>query len=1100
MTTFDIRLFGAIEIRRDGELLTDFRSQKALVLLAYLICENRPVTRDYLAGLGWPEMEQSQALGLLRRSLHDLNSQLPGCLEIDRRTVCFSPTAPVTVDTHRLAHWLTRNELAGWVEAVARYPAPFLHGIYVEDAPELESWLLREQERWQQAATRVLQRLIQHHTDEAAYALALRYVQQLLALEPWREEAQRQAMLLLARTGQVSAALLQYDRCRHILQAELAVEPAPETEQLYTKLKAIAQAPPPNLLAATTPFMGRAAELAELPRLLASPNHRLITILGPGGMGKTRLALEVAHNVVNEQQRVFLQGVCVVALAGSDSAAQFISALAQALAFTVQPQSPPADQLIHYLGDKEMLLLLDNFEQLVEGASVAFVSKLLQMAPHITLLITSRVRLNLQGEQLYWLQGLPVPAAPANPAALGVIDSSEYSSLQLFSERARRVQPATLLSPADGVSIVAICQLVQGMPLAIELAAAWTAVLSPAQIVSEMSRSLDFLASEMQDLPLRQRSMRAVFATSWRLLAAAEQTVFQQLSIFRGGFTLEAAQAVAGTTLSLLTRLQQHSFIQYQPNRDRYAIHELLRQYGAEQLAQHEVAAEQTQRRYSSFFCRLLAQLGTASKTSQQESALATAVIENENLHAGWIAAIHHQLLDLADAALDGLLRIDEWRGRYAEGEQICALAIAHLTPAELPNALPLRAKLLTWQGIFARYQGEPERADQLLHASSGLMDRLELAGNDVRAAQAFLKLRMGKFAERMDRGKAVDYFEQSLIIYQALDDAWGSAHVLETLGFMALEGEDYTGATVYYKESLHLFQGLGDTRGGLRVLNQLVVSLTFENNPTEALACADEAERIVTQIAEPTLVADTLARKGVGTWYFGKLADVYSCYRRSLAIYEELGDHHTLPNAHLLMSEVLLHLGQIDECQIQLQKALTLIERSGDIFYQGWARMMAGMASVFTKKPEQAEKQFYEGIESFSQSGQNRRVGECWPILAITAVESNDLERAQHCLYNAFRLLKNAQYLPSILLALEATAFYLSRQDALTEAIELDALVERYDLLKNSIWVDVVMRQPIHLATATLPPAVVASAQARGRTFDLWTTAMRLLAQLSST
>jgi DNA-binding SARP family transcriptional activator len=376
MTTFDIRLFGAIEIRRDGELLTDFRSQKALVLLAYLICENRPVTRDYLAGLGWPEMEQSQALGLLRRSLHDLNNQLPGCLAMDRRTVHFSPTEPATIDIYTLANLIAlsdrdHGDIAAGADVAFLYRAPFLHGIYVDDAPELESWLLGEQERWQQVATRVLQRLIQHHTDEAAYALALRYVQQLLALEPWREEVQRQAMLLLARTGQVSAALLQYEHCRHILQAELAVEPAPETERLYAKIKAITQAPPPNLLAATTPFIGRTAELAELPRLLAKPNNRLITILGPGGMGKTRLSLEVARNVVSEQRRVFLQGVCVVALAGTDSAAQFVSALAQALAFTVQPQSPPADQLIHYLCDKEMLLLLDNFEQLVDDLACA---------------------------------------------------------------------------------------------------------------------------------------------------------------------------------------------------------------------------------------------------------------------------------------------------------------------------------------------------------------------------------------------------------------------------------------------------------------------------------------------------------------------------------------------------------------------------------------------------------------------------------------------------------------------------------------------------------------------------------------------------------
>lgn len=214
------------------------------------------------------------------------------------------------------------------------------------------------------------------------------------------------------------------------------------------------------------------------------------------------------------------QVALVVALAGADSAAQFIAALAQALAFIVQPQSPPEEQLFNHLGNKELLLLLDNFEQLINTASVAFVTELLQRAPDVKLLIPSRVRLNVQGEQLYWLQGLHFPAAQVNPEALTLTDLNQYSGLQLFIETARRVQAPSLPTTEDASAIVTICQLVQGMPLAIELAAAWTHVLSLAKIVTEMSRTLDFLASELQDLPLRQRSMRAVFDTSWRRRAA----------------------------------------------------------------------------------------------------------------------------------------------------------------------------------------------------------------------------------------------------------------------------------------------------------------------------------------------------------------------------------------------------------------------------------------------------------------------------------------------------------------------------------------------------------------------------------------------------
>ena len=638
MATFDIRLFGAIEIRRDGLLLTDFRSQKALVLLAYLICENRPVTRDYLAGLAWPEMAQSQALGLLRRSLHDLNSKLPGCLAIDRRTVHFSPTTPTTVDIQTFMTLMAANDLDGWTTAAACYRSPFLQGIYVDDAPELESWLLHAQEQWQQVAMQALERLIQHHTESSAYALALGYVQQLLALAPWREEAQRQAMLLLARTGQVSAALAQYKRCRQILQTELAVEPAPVTEQLYTRLKAIAHLPPPNLPVATTPFIGRAAELTDLVHLLAHPSSRLLTLLGPGGIGKTRLALAVASQVITAQQRVFLHGVHFVALADTDTAAQFVSTLAQALALTVQPQSPAADQICHYLRDKELLLVLDNFEQLLDDTSLAFVTKLLQTAPDVKLLLTSRVRLNLQGEQLYWLQGLHFPIAQANREPLPLTALRQYTGIQLFIEATQRVQPAYRLTEEDARAIAAICQLVQGMPLAIELAAAWMSILTPADIAAEISRNLDFLAGEMHDLPLRQRSMRAVFDTSWRLLQPDEQVVIQQLAVFHGGFTRAAAQSVTGATLPLLMSLVHKAFLS-QSMTARFEVHELVRRYATDKLMQTADKSTALRDRHTTYYAAYLAQLPSGWGRAAQPDAAAF-LQELANLRTAWLWAV----------------------------------------------------------------------------------------------------------------------------------------------------------------------------------------------------------------------------------------------------------------------------------------------------------------------------------------------------------------------------------------------------------------------------------------------------------------------------
>lgn len=239
MSTFDIRLFGAIEIRHKGVQLTQFRSQKALTLLAYLISHDRPIMREFLAGLTWPEREQSLALGLLRRTLYDLSSKLPGCLLIDRRTVQFRPMVSVSIDVHTFAMLAAQDNPAAWAQAIVLYQAPFGEGIYLNGAPELENWLLREQEQWQQHVAHLLNRLIVRHQAEGAYEVALHYARRLVELEPWREETHCQIMWLLVRTGQTSAALAQYRRCRQALWTELAVEPTATTQALYANIQAM---------------------------------------------------------------------------------------------------------------------------------------------------------------------------------------------------------------------------------------------------------------------------------------------------------------------------------------------------------------------------------------------------------------------------------------------------------------------------------------------------------------------------------------------------------------------------------------------------------------------------------------------------------------------------------------------------------------------------------------------------------------------------------------------------------------------------------------------------------------------------------------------
>jgi len=315
----------------------------------------------------------------------------------------------------------------------------------VRDAPEFEDWLLAQRARYRELALHALHTLTQLHLQRGDTAEAIDSATRLLALEAWREEAHRQLMLAQARSGQRSAALAQYETCRRLLAQELRVEPSAETTALYERIAAAKRRV--HLPPAATPFVGRAGELAQIARLLADPTGRLITLSGPGGGGKTRLALEAAARAATS----FLHGVGFVSLAAAGSLEVAPSAVAEALGVTLSGKADPHEQLLAYLRDKELLLVLDNLEHLA-GAS-EWVGQLAQAGPEVRLLVTSRERLNLHGERLLELGGLDSP-----PDAAG----AGYSATQLFLNSAQASQPSFELNDENAAAVGRICRLVDG--------------------------------------------------------------------------------------------------------------------------------------------------------------------------------------------------------------------------------------------------------------------------------------------------------------------------------------------------------------------------------------------------------------------------------------------------------------------------------------------------------------------------------------------------------------------------------------------------------------------------------------------------------------
>ena len=380
-------------------------------------------------------------------------------------------------------------------------------------------------------------------------------------------------MLALARTGQRSATLAQYKRCRRLLRQELDVEPSAETTALYEHIKASMQRPRHNLPVAKTELIGRAADLAELRRRLAAPTCRLLTLVGPGGVGKTQLALAVAPDRVE----AFLDGVWLVELATLSEANDLTAAIVDGLGFTFADTDSLEPQLIDALRRKELLLVLDNFEHLIAPSSLSLLSRILKQAPGVKLLVTSRERLDLAAEWLCDVSGLPYPTGGADAAA--------YPAVQLFVQRVQRVRPEFNLSPTNISAVTRVCQMVEGLPLAIELAAAWTRSLSPDEIAAQVARGLAFLASTAQDIPERHRSLAAIFEQSWSLLDSSERDALMRFSAFRGGFDQHAAVAVAGPVLPALHTLCAGSLLRVD-NQGRYDMHLLVRQFAGEKLAE----------------------------------------------------------------------------------------------------------------------------------------------------------------------------------------------------------------------------------------------------------------------------------------------------------------------------------------------------------------------------------------------------------------------------------------------------------------------------------------------------------------------------------
>ena len=920
-----LRLLGSCEFQRaDGAVRLE--SVKTGTLLAYLALQANPQPRHKLMGLLWGDLPEASARRNLRHALWNLRNQfdssdhLPLLLS-DQQMIQFNRAADVWLDVTEFERRVQReaeltdstrpdNRAMLLREAMDLYRGDLLDGFYVDDAPAFEEWLLVERERLRALAIETPHRLVAHYIGWGEYADGLDYARRLLAMEPWREEAHRQMMRLLAFSGQRSAALAQYETCRRVLAEELNAEPSPETQALYESIHASqdlgqprAITPARNLPPQATPFVGREEELAKIAELLRDPACRLLTLVGPGGIGKTRLAVRAAANA-----DTFGDGVFFAPLAGVGSADLLVPVIATAIGFSFHSGESTHAQLLDYLRDKGMLLLMDNFEHLL--ASAPIVAEILQMASRVKILVTSRERLNLGEEWLFQVEGLQYPTADMT-AVSGLPTALEgYSAVQLFVQGARRVRLGFVLAEEDKPVVARFCQMVEGMPLAIELAAAWVRALSCQEIVREVERGLDFLATSQRDLPARHRSMRAVFEHSWQLLTEEECTVFKQLSVFRGGFCRDAAEQVAQATPQLLAALVDKCFLRRTPA-GRYEVHELLRQYGEEKMREEEKI--QARDRHAQYLAEFLHQRGERMKGGAESHALDEIMVEMDNVCAAWnLMALHHLVQELKHSCTS-LFRIYETRCHLQEGVKAFELGARTMRQAmpEKENRL-LLATMLRLQARLRSMLGEQELAKQLLS------EALEIARElGERKEEAFALNNLGILATTMgEYAQAQRYYQASLAIKQDLGEPNAIAITLVNRTQVAYLMGEYAQGTELAQETIALSQSLG--RKDLVADSKYFLGeiARGSGNIEEARRWHEAALALYRELAKPWAIAvclDGLARVAIETNEYGK---AHQLAHEGLEYAQSVGHSGITASCLNTMGRIACALGDYDEAK----------------------------------------------------------------------------------------------------------------------------------------------------------------------------------------
>ena len=876
--TLHLSLLGPPLIHLGNEPVTGLSPQKVKALLFYLAYTARPHPRELLADLFFDDRPPKQAAANLRAMVSRLRRTLKPFITANQGTIALDTSADFWLDTAVLTPTLqvTQKQMADagslkqhtavkLTDALNLYRSEFLAGFHIREARNFGEWLLLERERWHHQIITALQALVAYHLHRREYAAGITQARQLIRLDNLQENAHRQLMLLLARSGDRSAALAQYETCRQILAQELSVEPMAETTALFERIRAANAAVPHNLPPQFTPFVGRSAELAQISQRLDDPDCRLLTLVGSGGVGKTRLALEA----VGERADDYLNGVAFVPLAPLDDPALMVTAVANALKFNFSGSKPIKSQLLDHLSAQEMLLILDNFEHLLAGSDL--IVDILQAAPDVKILATSRERLNFSMEWVLNIRGL---AYPEDDGA--VTPLMDYEAAQLFHDNARRASVDFVFDAQTAPHVRRICQLLEGLPLGLELAAAAVWERPLAEVAASIEDNVTALATTMRDVSPRHRSVQAVFNHSWALLTSQEQQVFKQLTIFRGSFDEAAAAAVCEAPVALLTKLVQKSLLRREEN-GRYNLHELWRQLGHEKasLVEHEEA----QRQHGRYYATWLDQKSLDLTSQKQVETLTRINADIENIRAGWNWATGQGQWALIQQYLVGFNDWHNIRAMFQEGADVYDRTIVIL-----------------------------KRSGTATQESNRLLGRML-------AYQGFFLFRLGQFAQAKER------LQESLAVLRPLNELQLMLKPLGGLANIAIQQGDYASAKQRYQENLEIAYRLESPHSVASSLEGIAMLTNHEGAYEKAKELFQECLAMRREIGDPHQTANTLGNLGTAYFFSKQHAEAEKVFIESLTLRRSVNDKHGIILMLSNLAELALHAEDYEKAKSLYQE-----------------------------------------------------------------------------------------------------------------------------------------------------------------------------------